>query len=180
LDNEGDKYGGRRSRSRSPKHPLHYPDASLGKVPLTHIFKRSLSAPAPQHRLSYPSGFPAAPNPVRRNHPLQQVTRAMDTPELVILLVIVTLMDPGRRMFDGIQFPSLYILPTIRSHILITSMTFFACQIINTCCHSKRKRTIGGSRTHKDIDIGGLDLPKRTRMRCTSHGGKVLSRWAIA
>jgi hypothetical protein len=59
-------------------------------------------------------------------------------------------------------------------------MTFFAYQIINTCCHGKRKRTIGRSRTCKNSGIGGLDLPKKTRMKCTSHRGKVLSRWAIA
>jgi hypothetical protein len=43
------------------------------------MFKCSLSAPAPQHRLSYPSGLPAAANPTGRNHPLRQVTMPMDT-----------------------------------------------------------------------------------------------------
>jgi hypothetical protein len=44
------------------------------------MFKCSLSAPAPQHQLSYPAGLPAAANPAGRNHPLRQVTMPMDTP----------------------------------------------------------------------------------------------------
>jgi hypothetical protein len=80
YDRPFDNEGGRRSRSRSPEHPLHYHDTSLGRVPLTHMFKRSLSAPAPQHRLSYPSGLPAAADPAGRNHPLRQVMMPMDTP----------------------------------------------------------------------------------------------------
>jgi hypothetical protein len=51
----------------------------LCKVPLTHMFKHSLSAPASQHRLSYPSGLPATANLAEWNHPLWQVTVPMDT-----------------------------------------------------------------------------------------------------
>jgi hypothetical protein len=39
FDSRGNKYGGRRSRSRSLEHPLHYHDTPLGKVPPTHMFK---------------------------------------------------------------------------------------------------------------------------------------------
>jgi hypothetical protein len=44
------------------------------------MFKCSLSAPAPQHRLSYTSGLPATANPAGQNHPLRQVTMPTDTP----------------------------------------------------------------------------------------------------
>jgi hypothetical protein len=72
-----DSNDGGRSRSRSPEHPAHYFNA-LGKVPLTHMFKRSLSAPATHHRSSYSSDLP---NPPEQRHPLRQVTMAVDTPQ---------------------------------------------------------------------------------------------------
>lgn len=65
-----------RSRSRSPDNPPHYHVTSLSKVPLTHMFKRSLSAPAPHHRSSYPSEALTHAN----NHPLRQVMMPVDTP----------------------------------------------------------------------------------------------------
>jgi hypothetical protein len=70
--------GGKSSRSRSPEHPSPDPGSSLSKVSLTHMFKRSLSAPAPHHRSSYPSGLPAPASPIQ-SHPLGEVAAPMDS-----------------------------------------------------------------------------------------------------